>query len=193
MAAGAPWLETREVSDPSVYLEQLGAGEREAIRLAEETETAVVLLDEKRRRVASHAIADSSCPERWVCSTSPRAGACSIFRPRSTGWSRPRFAHHLACFASSENDTRPDGRSPSSCREGSARGRALPAGEPKSRELEPAPPMAEPSRRGPTSRIVRTPVAHRRLGIAVRRLRPRPARPDVRQPIIARPYGSHDR
>jgi predicted nucleic acid-binding protein len=53
MAAGAPWLETREVSDPSVYLEQLGAGEREAIRLAEETETAVVLLDEKKvRRIA---------------------------------------------------------------------------------------------------------------------------------------------
>ena len=30
MAAGAPWLETREVPDPSVNLEQLGAGEREA-------------------------------------------------------------------------------------------------------------------------------------------------------------------
>ena len=53
MAAGAPWLETRAVSDPSVDLEQLGAGEREAIRLAEETETAVVLLDEKKaRRIA---------------------------------------------------------------------------------------------------------------------------------------------
>ena len=50
MAAGAPWLETRAVSDPSVDLEQLGAGEREAIRLAEET---VVLLDEKKaRRIA---------------------------------------------------------------------------------------------------------------------------------------------
>jgi predicted nucleic acid-binding protein len=53
MAAGATWLETRAVSDVSVDLEQLGAGEREAIRLAEVTETAVVLLDEKKaRRIA---------------------------------------------------------------------------------------------------------------------------------------------
>jgi predicted nucleic acid-binding protein len=53
MAAGATWLETRPVSDVSVDLEPLGAGEREAIRLAEVTETAVVLLDEKKaRRIA---------------------------------------------------------------------------------------------------------------------------------------------
>ena len=53
MAAGATWLETRPVSDVSVELEPLGAGEREAIRLAEVTETAVVLLDEKKaRRIA---------------------------------------------------------------------------------------------------------------------------------------------
>ncbi len=53
MAADAPWLETLPVSDVSVDLEQLGAGEREAIRLAEVTEKAVVLLDEKKaRRIA---------------------------------------------------------------------------------------------------------------------------------------------
>lgn len=53
MAAGATWLETWPVSDVSVALEPLGAGEREAIRLAEVTETAVVLLDEKKaRRIA---------------------------------------------------------------------------------------------------------------------------------------------
>src|ERR1700680_1189389 len=54
MAAGATWLETRPISDVSLDLEQqLGAGEREAIRLAEVTGTAVVLLDEKKaRRIA---------------------------------------------------------------------------------------------------------------------------------------------
>jgi predicted nucleic acid-binding protein len=53
MAAGPTWLETRPVLDISVDLEPLGAGEREAIRLAEVTETAVVLLDEKKaRRIA---------------------------------------------------------------------------------------------------------------------------------------------
>lgn len=53
LAAGATWLETRPVSDVPVDLEQLGAGEREAIRLADVTETAVVLLDAKKaRRIA---------------------------------------------------------------------------------------------------------------------------------------------
>src|ERR1039457_3844783 len=53
MAAGPNWRETQLVSEVPADLEQLGAGEREAIRLAEVTEMAVVLLDEKKaRRIA---------------------------------------------------------------------------------------------------------------------------------------------
>lgn len=50
MRTGANWLKTQAVTDIPVDLEQLGAGEREAIRLAEIANAAVVLLDEKKAR-----------------------------------------------------------------------------------------------------------------------------------------------
>ena len=86
MAAGATSLETRLVSDVSVDLKPLGAGEREAIRLAEVTQTADQYSLTRRRRAESHAIADSSC--RNAGRARPRRApgpAQSSSRPRSAG------------------------------------------------------------------------------------------------------------
>ena len=86
MAAGASWLETQPVSGVSVELEQqLGAGEREAIHWQKSPRLPSFTLT-RRRRAESLAIADLPCQERWVFSTSARAGVCSTSPPRSIGW-----------------------------------------------------------------------------------------------------------
>ena len=50
MSASVDWLDTHPAPDVPADLMQLGPGEREAIRLAELTSDAVVLLDEKKAR-----------------------------------------------------------------------------------------------------------------------------------------------
>jgi predicted nucleic acid-binding protein len=51
MATNTNWLETHPVADVPADFQQLGPGEREAIRLAEITDEVVVLLDERKARL----------------------------------------------------------------------------------------------------------------------------------------------
>jgi predicted nucleic acid-binding protein len=98
------WLETREVSATPSELLRLGAGEREAIALAETVEASMVLLDEKKAREVAHGRGLRVSGTLGVLDLAARRGLIDLlnalgrleqttFRASPTLWRRLRQQH----------------------------------------------------------------------------------------------------
>ena len=78
MASPPSWLEYRDVTSTPAELEQLDAGEREAIALAQATGTNLILLDEKKGRQAARERGLSVAGTLGVIDLAARRGLVSL-------------------------------------------------------------------------------------------------------------------